>query len=459
VTVVLLGQTAADQRPSPVFILLATFAGPNGAYPVGGMTQGPDGNIYGTTEEGGAGEQYGYGTVFKVSPSGVQTVIHEFDLSDGDWPSSALVLGTDADFYGTTLYGGANSQYGTAFKITPSGTFTMLHDFNGKDGYFPYGGVIQGTDGNFYGTTSSGGAYENGNVYKMTPAGVVTVLYSFSCSLSDCPDGEEPVGGLVQANDGNFYGTTEKGGGANFDGTVFRITPGGTLTTIHSFEGRDGDDPAAALVQGNDGDLYGTTEGGGSNDISYGTVFKITLDGQLTSLYSFTNGKDGAYLVAPLIQGSDGNFYGTANEGGAYGQGTVFEITPEGAVTVLHSFDREDGREPYAPVFQATNGALYGTAYIGGARAGGTAFSISTGLGPFVRAVPTVGVVGAPASILGTNLTGATGVTFNGVPASFTIASKTLIKATVPAGATTGSVEVARPNRSLSSNVAFQVLP
>jgi uncharacterized repeat protein (TIGR03803 family) len=412
------------------------------------MTQGPDGNIYGTTEEGGAGEQYGYGTVFKVSPSGVQTVIHEFDGSDGDWPSSALVLGTDADFYGTTLYGGANSQYGTAFKITPSGTFTMLHDFNGKDGYFPYGGVIQGTDGNFYGTTSSGGAYENGNVYKMTPAGVVTVLYSFSCSLSDCPDGEEPVGGLVQANDGNFYGTAQKGG-TNLYGTVFKITPGGTLTTIHSFDMDDGEFPVTALVQGSDGDFYGTT---------VTSIFKITPSGELTKLHTFTDGNDGGDPQGALIQGSDGNFYGTTSEAGADGQGTAFEITPEGMLTTLHAFDRTDGRFPYAPLFQATNGTFYGTAPAGGASADGTAFSISVGLGAFVETVPVAGTVGTTVRILGSDLNGATGVSFNGVPATFTIFSKTEIKAKVPAGATTGNIVVTGRSYSLSSNVAFQVL-
>jgi uncharacterized repeat protein (TIGR03803 family) len=258
-----------------------------------------------------------------------------------------------------------------AVIASPAQTFTNLLFFDGTDGRYPAAPLIQGTDGNLYGTTSSGGAHSEayGTVFKITAEGKTTRLYSF-CSKSGCADGSYPAAGLVLATDGNFYGTTPDGG-ANGEGTVFRITPAGTLTTLHSFCAEkgcsDGYEPAAGLVQAANGNFYGTTEFGGVN--GRGTVFEITAGGKLTTLYSFcaeTNCTDGSQPVAGLVQAINGNFYGTTYSGGADGIGTVFEITTGGKLTTLHSFDGSDGERPQAGLVQATNGTSTGQPTLAG---------------------------------------------------------------------------------------------
>jgi len=358
-------------------------------------------------------------------------------------------------------------------------TFNSLYSFNFTDGAYPVAPLIQATNGTFYGTTEGGanpscgvGMWYDigcGTVFKITPGGNLTTLYSF-CSQNNCTDGQNPYAGLIRATDGNFYGTTE-GGGANGDGTVFKITPGGKLTTLHSFDSTDGANPYAGLVQASNGKLYGTTEGGGTS--SDGAVFKITPGGKLTALHSF-DGTDGANPYAGLVQATDGNFYGTTSNGGRYTLnplttceecGTVFKITPKGKLTTLYSFN-SDGAYPVAPLIQAANGSFYGTTQYGGSGDNcvyylndtcGTVFSLSVGLGPLVETNPTSGKVGAAVNILGTDLTGATNVTFNGTAAVFEVASASLIKTTVPEGATTGTVEVTTPKGTLKSNVVFRV--
>jgi uncharacterized repeat protein (TIGR03803 family) len=213
----------------------------------------------------------------------------------------------------------------------------------------------------------------------MTPAGIVTTLYSF-CSLTNCADGSGPYGGLVLANDGNFYGTTSQGGAADgISGTVFKITPAGKLTTLHSFANSDGASPSAPLIQATNGALYGLTQNGGSTNS--GTFFKITLSGSLTSLFSFPGG---TYLTGPLFQASDGNFYATDELGGTYGYGRIIKFTPTGAFSILHSFDSTDGSSPASGLLQASDGNLYGTTYEGGSNSSsscpngcGTVFKIS----------------------------------------------------------------------------------
>ncbi|MGA2741116.1 MAG: choice-of-anchor tandem repeat GloVer-containing protein [Bryobacteraceae bacterium] len=190
---------------------------------------------------------------------------------------------------------------------------------------------------------------------------------------------------------------------------------------------------------------------------SYGTIFKTTDNGALTSLYSF-GGADGTYPSSTLVQATDGNFYGTTYEGGANSFGTVFEFTSGGVLLPLHSFDSTDGAMIMGSLVQGTDGNFYGTATGGGADGYGTVFSLSTGLGPFVKALPAYGKVGAAIKILGTNLTDATSVTFNGIAAAFTVTSPTLITTTVPAGATSGKVQVTTPGGTLSGNVRFLVL-
>ena len=320
------------------------------------------------------------------------TTLHAFAgySTDGASPYAGLVQATDGNFYGTTYAGGSSSNCqggcGTVFRITPGGTLTTLHSFDWYDGASPTGALVQGNDGNFYGTTYGGGAEPRvGTVFKITPGGALTTLYSF-CAQANCTDGQQPYAGLVRASDGNFYGTTLEGGsntgcslGSGSCGTVFKITPGGALTTLYSFCAQhgctDGGNPYAGLVQASDGNFYGTTFGRGVN--GYGTVFKITPAGALTSLYSFcsqTNCADGEYPQSGLVQASDGNFYGTTPEGGGgpfHQGGTVFKITSSGTLTTIYNFcslaSCADGADSLAALLQATDGNFYGTTIGGGA--------------------------------------------------------------------------------------------
>lgn len=265
-----------------------------------------------------------------------------------------------------------------------------------------------------------------------------------------------PVAGLTRSTSGEFYGTTVDGGAKGF-GTVFKITRAGTLTTLHSFDSNDGAQPVTRLIQATDGNFYGTTPVGGGATVS-GVVFKMTPAGALTTLHLFA-GTDGAAPESRLIQATDWNLYGTTQLGGLNGLGTIFRIATSGTFTTLHHFDSTEGYEPIASLMQATNGGFYGTAAFGGASGDGTVFSFSVGLNPFVKTLPSAGKVGAAVKILGTDLTGATSVTFNGAAAAFTVVSASEITTTVPAGATTGTVEVVTPSGALSSNVPFRVLP
>lgn len=461
----------AIASPAQSFKSLVRFNQYDGSLPYYmSLVQGPDGNLYGTTLSGGA---HGWGTVFKLTPSGVLSTLYSFcarpGCPDGSGPSAGLALGADGNFYGTATFGGAYGG-GTVFKITPAGAFTTLHSFHySVDGQEPLDALVQGSDGNFYGTTYAFGPNNWGTVFKITPQGTLTTLYSF-CVQANCADGSTPVGGLVEGSDGNFYGTTLLGGGGGSCssgegcGTVFKITPEGTLTTLYKFGSYpDGADPYAALIQGGDGNFYGTTAGGGAGGA--GTVFEITPEGALTTLHSF-GVSDGAGPIAGLVQATDGNFYGTTDGGGSGnpGFGTVFSITPEGILTTLHQFHLPDGSYPYGGLVQATSGTFSGATTYGGFRrlcgydyGCGTLFDLSTGLGPFVETLPTAGSVGKSVMILGTDLTGATSVTFNNTPATFTVVSATEITATVPTGVTTGTVQVVTPSGTLSSNVMFRV--
>jgi uncharacterized repeat protein (TIGR03803 family) len=378
---------------------------------------------------------------------------------------AGLVQGTNGDLYGTTYSGGANGS-GTVFKISPSGTLTTLWRFCSQpgcaDGKYPGAALVQATNGIYYGSTSGGGANNGGTIFKITPSGSLTTLYSFCCTAG-------PNGALIQSTNGDFYGTTYEGGANANHGTVFKITPSGKLTTLYSFcapsNCTDGSNPVAGLVQGTDGNFYGTTYGGGASN--YGTVFKITPGGKLTTLYSFcarggASCTDGIEAQGGLVLGSDGNFYGTTLEGGANNHGTVFKITPKGTLTTPYSFCSQggvctDGSYPEAGLIQGTDGNLYGTTLQGGPNNGGTVFRLSVGLGSFVETQTTSGKVGAAVKILGTDLTGATSVSFNGTAAAFKVVSSSEITTTVPAGATTGTVRVVTPSGTLSSNVPFRV--
>ena len=296
------------------------------------------------------------------------TTLYSFSFNDGLGPENNLVEGSDGNFYGTTYQGGPN-QFGTVFQITPAGVLTDLYDFtNAGDGSLPSASLVRGVDGNFYGTCSAGGAYSNGTVFVITPAGVLTTLYSFEGN-----DGEYPLARLPQARDGNFYGTTTQGGDFNY-GTVFQITSSGILTTLHSFAGGEGTQPRAGLVGGNGGELYGTTSNGGAtND---GTVYQITTAGALTTLHSFAN-SDGSDSVSRLVLGSDGNFYGTTSGGGNNSSGTVFRITPAGVLTTLYVFAGSDGANPTDNLVEGSDGNFYGVTDRGGSDNVGTVFQIT----------------------------------------------------------------------------------
>ena len=401
--------------PAGALTALYRFSGPDGAAP-NGLVQASDGNFYGTTGGGGANNN---GTIFGLTPGGVVTTLYFFSGADGSGPGSALIQASDGNLYGTTARGGLSGR-GTAYRITLSGALTKLHDFSGADGSIP-NGLVQASDGNFYGTTAAGGASDNGSIFRMTPAGTVTSLYSFSLLHSS---GSVGPSDLVQGTDGDFYGTTSSGGGGglgtvykitsagvvttlysfyvggplgpsgvvqgadgafygactwggeNSAGAIFRMSSSGDLTTLFSFSGGDGSQPRARLVSGIDGNLYGTTSAGGT--AFGGTVFKITTSGIPTSLFSFSNG-EGSVPNGPLLQASDGNLYGTTFRGGALGYGTVFGLSPTGTFATLHSFLGTDGAGSFAGLVEGVAGTLYGTTRDGGTTGWGTLFSVTTG--------------------------------------------------------------------------------
>jgi uncharacterized repeat protein (TIGR03803 family) len=441
----------------------------DGTNPRGTLVQGFNGSFYGTTPNGG---DSGWGTVFEITPAGQFTTLYNFcsqpECTDGVVPFAGLVQGMNGNLYGTTGGHGANGG-GTVFELTPTGQLTTLYNFclppNCPSGTQPYAGLIQVSNGNFYGTTLSGGANNGGTVFEITPAGKLTTLYSF-CSQTNCSDGSEPEAGLVQAKNGNFYGSTSSGG-TNHSGTIFEITSTGKLSTLYSFCPQspcsDGVLPNG-LVQGANGNFYGTTFSGGAND--GGTIFEITPAGKLAPLYSFCsqpNCSDGEEPFAGLVLATNGNLYGTTSAVNINGSGTVFEITPTGKLTTLYSFCSQpgcsDGLEPYSGLMQATNGYFYGSTYYGGVNGenSGTIFRESLGLGPFVETLPTSGSTGTEVTILGNNLTDSTGVNFNGTAAIFTVISAAEIKAKVPNLATSGPVRVTTSTGTLASNTIFQV--
>lgn len=287
------------------------------------------------------------------------TTIHSFDGSDGANPYAGLVQGTDGNFYGTTT-GGGTANSGVVFKISASGTFTLLHSFTGADGSAPWAGLAQGTNGDFYGVASKGGTDNWGTAFKITSTGTFTQLYDF---VFGGVGGVYPLAALVRGDDGNFYGDSNIGGVNGF-GAVFRLSPAGGVMELHSFSSSDGAAPRDALFLADDGNFYGTTPFGGTttNNCNCGTVFRITPDGAVTTLHSFSDAVHGGPW-AGLAQGSDGNFYGTTLGGGTANKGTVFKITAEGALTTVYNFNGGvDGGNPLNHLVLASDNNLYGTA-------------------------------------------------------------------------------------------------
>jgi uncharacterized repeat protein (TIGR03803 family) len=336
---------------------LQSFNGTNGAFPNTTLVQSrhrvvqhTNGNFYGTTPLGGANNA---GTVYQVTPGGTLTTIYNFcsiggsACTDGANPEGALVVGSDGNLYGTT-YGGGASNNGTVFKISTGGALTTLYNFCSQtkcaDGANPYGALAQGSGGYFYGTTySGGGASSDGTAFKITAGGSLTTIYTF-CSQTGCADGANPQGDLVQSLlNGNFYGTTAAGGNANNAGTVFEISPAGALSTVYAFCSKtncnDGSNPQIPLTQDGFGNLYGTTAANGAN--AGGTLFQINTWGTLHTIYHFcskTNCTDGAEPVGGPLVASDGNLYGPTAIGGTNNAGTVYQVTPWGVLATLYNF-------------------------------------------------------------------------------------------------------------------------
>jgi len=354
---------------------------PDGTEPWNAMVQTPDGNIYGTALFTGSNET---GVVFRLTPQGTYTIIHSFQdgsvSNDGRGPQGGLIVGADGYLYGTTVYGGRYNG-GTLFRMTTGGVETILYHFGSQanDGLYPVAALVQGSDGTLYGTTDYGGVSGDGTVFKMTLQGQETILHSFSNS----PDGRLAAYSVVIGPDENIYGTTPLGGTAS-GGILFRVTPQGAYTILHQFGdgtvANDGTSPNALTV-GVDGNLYGTTFSGGTS-IYYGTAYRMTLNGTETILHNFWDGStanDGDGLNAGLFQADDGNFYGVSNNSGAQqNAGTVFRMTPQGAVTILYVFGvAPDGQNPNGALLKAADGALYGTTVNGGTHSGGTIFKVS----------------------------------------------------------------------------------
>lgn len=486
VLLLLLAASAVAQT----FTSLASFSEPNGSSPQSTLVQGADGSLYGTAIWGGnlpCNAGLGCGTIFKITPGVEMTTLYTFcsqpNCTDGALPQGSLTLATDGNFYGTTFAGGTGGcsagvvpGCGTIFEITRGGTLTTLYNIctqpGCSDGAQPFGALVQGTNGTFYGATSAGGTQNYGTIFENTAEGKFTTLYSFDFTDGAGPASREP---LVHGSNDDFYGTTCCGGvygNLGIAGTVFRVTREGTLTTLYSFcvpyvvqPCADGSDPLSGLILAVDGDFYGTTWTGGTDN--RGTLFKISPLGELTHLYSFCavppNCADGAIPYGRVLQGTDGSIYGTTYSNGSNGGGTIFEMTPARTLRTLYNFcDQpkcEDGASPFAGLFQSTNGKFYGTTCCGGTNGLGTVFSLDMGLGPFVTFVSGAGKVGQSGGILGQGFTGTTSVELNGAPAAFKVVSDTFIKATVPPGATTGYVIVTTPSGVLKSNVPFHVIP
>jgi uncharacterized repeat protein (TIGR03803 family) len=440
------------------FTSLASLSDETGASP-SALGQRANGILWITTSTEG---KVDCGSVFQATLVGKLSRFSNFDCTDGNEPQG-LTLGTDGNYYGVTFFGGPGNG-GTVFKLTPVGILNVLQNFtlDGSTGSGPVGTLALGPDGNFYGATyssSSSNTY-SGTLFKITPDGTLTTFYTF-CLKYGCPDGSQPYSSPILGSDGNFYGTTY-GGGAYGGGTVYKITPKGVFTTLYSFgEFAGGPDfPTAPLVQGRDSHFYGTTSQSGANN--YGTVYEVTPSGTVTVLHNFDS-TDG-YFPVGLIQATDGNFYGTTAGIDDEAYGSIYQMAPTGKVTTLHKFDGTDGTTPVM-LIQDTNGVLYGVTGGGGdiscrydpSYGCGTIFSLDVGLRPFVETVPNLGAVGAPVIILGTNLTGVKSVRFNGTAAEFTVKSTSEILTKVPTGATTGTVRVIDGNGTLLNNVRFTV--
>jgi uncharacterized repeat protein (TIGR03803 family) len=397
VLMVLATRPTRAQTPSerPTYTVIYNFTGgADGGYPVAGLIRDAAGNLYGTAAAGGtpsfcADVVYpGCGVVFKLDPQGNETVLYTFTGgADGAFPSAGLIRDAAGNLYGTTTGGGTYGG-GVVFKLSPAGVETVLHTFTGgSDGSTPSGGLIRDAVGNLYGATSYAGTAHNcGTVFKLEPSGKETVLHAFTCLA----DGAIPSAGLIRDAAGNLYGTTLGGGSGDCYwggcGVVFKIDPSGTESVLYSFTGGDGGSPYAGLVRDATGNLYGTTLYGGSSSLcnwayGCGVVFKLDPSGRETVLHAFTGGADGGQPRAGLILDALGNLAGTTDGGATDFGGVVFKVDQKGHETVLYDFCSQsncvDGQAPYAGLLRDRASHVYGTTYWGGTYGAGVVFKLS----------------------------------------------------------------------------------
>jgi uncharacterized repeat protein (TIGR03803 family) len=434
--------------------------------PRGNIVQGRDGNMYGGGAACGAGGSGG-GAIYKISPAGVESVFFNFPPQWTNCGGAGLTLGSDGNFYGACEGGNPATGMGSIFRLTPAGVFTDLHDFTGANGdSLPVYPPIQGVDGNFYGVTGNE-VQVCGNVYKLTPAGVYTNLHTFTFG-SECHSSN-----LFQASDGNLYGTLAQCALPGSVGCVYKMSPAGVFKEIHGFSFTTGDNPCTGMIQGKDGKLYGATNQGAAN--GSGNIYKMTTPGIATDFHDFNNATDASCVnnsgpPVNLLQVADGSFYGVNPAFGPNGNGGIYKLTSAGVFTAfLFPNPPVDGNLPSSTLIQNTNGLVYGTTPSGGGGSGGcpntcqgTFFSVATGDVPFVKLEPTekTGNVGASVGMFGQGFSNASVVKFGGVAAtSVTLSGTTYLTAVVPAGALTAPVTVTTSGTKLTSSQTFKVLP
>ncbi len=342
------------------------------------LIQGPDGTLYGIADS--VLPQ----TIFSIDSLGVQKILHTFDSNVSWYPSSGLTRASDGNFYGVTQLG-TSTPHGGIYRLTPDGTFSVIYAFSGgADGNWPQGSLLQGADGRLYGTASLGGT-SCGTAFALTLTGQFTLLHQFTNPTDGC----EPLAGLIQGSDGLLYGTTSQGGPGSGQGTVYSMTSSGQVAVLHALLVSEGSYPSGALLEASDGSLYGIAAQGGPTTSSRGDVFRVTKAGVFTVLYGFQSNTQGqldasfsgtSRSVGTLIQLEDGNLYGVADAGGAFGDGALFQITPSGSEVVIQSFQNNTtlpAGAPCAALLEGLDGKLYGIGLNGGPGASGTVFSIS----------------------------------------------------------------------------------
>jgi uncharacterized repeat protein (TIGR03803 family) len=367
--------TFATNAQANDYTVLHTFAGgpSDGLFPFNNVSFDNAGNLYGTANLGGSAND---GVIYKITPDGTYSILHSFNGGDGgsDPNAGVTINPVTGDLYGTTTFGGPGAcreGCGLLYKLTASGEFTVLHNFDDTDdGRYPAGQLLSDAQGNIFGVATSGGPGVGGTIFEYSANGTFSVLHAFADS-----DGFEPQGNLLMDRKGNLYGATNSGG-ANEFGTVFRLSKKNKLTTLYTFMGgNDGGFPVGGLDRDKQGNLYGATNLAGNGSTPFGTVFKLAPDGTLTTLYAFTGGADGGYPNGNVLL-VKGKLYGTTTGGGTHDDGVAYDIDPAGGPeTVLHHFSESHGASPQDGLVKA-HGLLYGTASGGGADDAGVVFSL-----------------------------------------------------------------------------------